>query len=588
MTLKGGAPVLLFIAIIMVGCNNTTENLSTATAAADSAFKKISTEFLNGYLAWRPQTAVSLGLHQYDGKLADYSQSSINNELTRLKYFDEQLNSLDTAAFSPKIFYDYRILLLAIQGEIFRIEELEVFTKNPIVYASAIEVSNYIIRNFAPIEDRIRSIINIEQQTARIFAAARENLADSLAKPFIETAIQVAGGSVAFLKADLVIALKDVKNDTLMAAFASANKIAIDEINGFADYLKKVKLPRANNNYAIGTAKFKKMLLGEDINLSPEEILQIGLKELKKEQNAFNAAARIIDPAKSPVDVYRETEEEHPTAETLISDARKNLEAVRQFLIDKKIISIPSEVRARVDETPLFARAASSSSTEIPGPFEKNSTEAWYYITPVDTAWNDQQKEDWLAQFNFYTTDIVTLHETYPGHYVQFLHLNTSNATNIEKIFSSYAFVEGWAHYSEQMAIDEGYGDNGDSVQAAKYRIAQSGDALLRLCRLCISIKIHCQDMNLDEATKFFMDNCYQGDKLSRGEATRGTFDPEYLFYTLGKLQILKLREDYKKQEGDKYSLQKFNNAMVDNGMPPIRLLRERLLKDKSIWDDIL
>ncbi len=198
------------------------------------------------------------------------------------------------------------------------------------------------------------------------------------------------------------------------------------------------------------------------------------------------------------------------------------------------------------------------------------------------------KKKTGLHQFDYYTTDNITVHEAYPGHYTQFLHLNASVATRLEKIFGNYAYVEGWAHYCEQMMIEQGFGNNGDSVTAAKYRLAQSDDALLRLCRLCNSIKIHCLGSTVEEGTKFFMNNWYQGEKPSYQEALRGSFDPGYLFYTLGKLEILKLRNDYQKQEGDKYSLKDFNDKMMDNGMPPVRLLRERLLKDKKDWDAIL
>ena len=249
---------------------------------------------------------------------------------------------------------------------------------------------------------------------------------------------------------------------------------------------------------------------------------------------------------------------------------------------------MPSEVRVQVRETPPYARETSTASMDTPGPFEKNGTEAYYYITPVNPQWTKVQQEDWLQSFNFYTTDIVSIHEAYPGHYTQFLHLNASSATKIEKIFGSYAFVEGWAHYCEKMMADEGYGNNGDSIRAAKYRLAQSGDALLRICRLCVSVKTHCQGMSVDEATKFLMDNWYQGDQPSRQEALRGTFDPGYLFYTIGKLEILKLRDDYQAQEGANFSLLKFHDKILDNGMPPIILLRELLLKDKTSWDKIL
>jgi len=581
---------VLIPAVFLFGCGGNPSNSPvTGGNAGDSLFQKTADEFVAGEMAFGPEAAVALGFHQYDGKLTNYGKASLDSELTRLRAYGDKLSAMDTAALSPAVFYDYRILQAGIRNAIFNFDDRAVFTTNPMTYAGALDVSIYVKRNFAPMEDRLRSVISIENGSPAIFAAARANLADSLAKPYIETAIEVAKGAANFLQKDLVIALKELKNDSLMKAFKAANKIAIDQINGYVDYLKKEKLPRAHNHYAIGTEKYKKMLFYQEyITLSPDSVLAIGLKELKKEQEAFNAAARIIDPTKKPVDVYHQTQLEHPTAESLIPDARKNLESIRQFLVDKKIITIPSEVRAILKETPEFARATSTASMDIPGPFEKKATEAYYYITPVDPAWTATQKEDWLAQFNFYTTDIVSIHEAYPGHYVQFLHLNASAATPLEKVYGSYAFVEGWAHYCEKMMVDEGYGNTGDSIKAAKYRIAQSGDALLRLCRLCVSVKTHCQNMSVDEATKFLMDNWYQGEKPCRQEALRGTFDPGYLFYTVGKLEILKLREDYRKQEGANFSLQHFHDLLLDNGMPPIRLIRERLLTNKADWDKTL
>jgi len=580
--------VSLLIPIAMLfSCNQ--QKPTDAKVSADAAFQKLSDDYLTGYLAWRPAQGVALGYHQYDGKVTDLGKESLGKELGRLKDFDQKLNAMDTIALSVKSFYDFRILRSAINNEIFNFEDMGTYNKNPMTYAEAVDISIYIKRDFAPIEDRIKSIIAIENNAPQVFAAAKVNLKDSLPKPYVETAIEIAQGSVSFLSGDLKVALKDVKNDTLMKTFNAANKIAIDAINGYADWLQKVKLPKANNDYAIGKASYQKMLLySEGITLSPDKILEIGLKQLKVEQAVFNAAAKTINPNKKPVDVYHDLQREHPTAENLIPEVRKNVEAIRKFLTDKNIVSMPAKVNLKVEETPQYARATSTASNDDPGPFETKATEAYYYITPVDPKWTAKQKEDWLSQFDYYTTDNVTIHEAYPGHYTQFLHLNASSATRIEKIFSSYAYVEGWAHYCEQMMADEGYGHNGDTVRAAKYRLAQSGDALLRLCRLCVSIKTHCHGMSVDDATKFFMDNWYQGDKPSRQEALRGTFDPGYLFYTIGKLEILKLRADYEKQEGANFSLKKFHDEVLNHGMPQVYLLREVMLKDKSIWGDVL
>jgi len=578
--------ILLLLVFASFSCNTSKKKVPSA---ADSAFQKLSKNYINGYLDWRPQYGVYLGLHEFDGKLANYSKASIAAELARLKEYDIKLSTVDSAALSIKKYYDWKMLRSSVKNEIFSFEDLKDFTKNPMTYAGAVNVNIYIKRHFAPVEQQIKSIISLENEVPKFYEDAKTNLQDTLAIPHTQLAINIARGSASFLGNDLLVALKDVKNDSLMKAFNIANKKAIEAINGFATFLEKEKLAKANNDYAIGKENYQKMLLyGEGITMSSDAILAIGMQELKKEQAAFNAAAKMINPDKKPVDVYNEMQKEHPTAQSLIPDAKKNLEAIRQFIIDNKIITMPSRVRVKVEETPVYARATSTASMDTPGPFETKATEAYYYITPVDPKWTARQQEDWLAQFNFYTTDIVSIHEAYPGHYTQFLHLNASETSKIQKIFGSYAFIEGWAHYTEKMMVDAGYGNSGNPVKAAKYRMAQSGDALLRICRLIVSINTHCKGMNVDQATKFFMDNWYQGDKPSRQEALRGTYDPGYLFYTLGKLQILKLREDYKKQEGENYSLQKFNDAMLDNGMPPIQIMREILLNDKKQWPNIL
>jgi uncharacterized protein (DUF885 family) len=380
-----------------------------------------------------------------------------------------------------------------------------------------------------------------------------------------------------------------------MADFNSANTRAIEELHSYVSYLKEQKMPKANDRYALGREKYTKLLeYGEMITLPPEQMLEVGLRELHRKQDVFAEAAREIDPTQKPVEVFKAIQKDHPTEQQLIPDTAKDLEMIRQFLIDHKIISLPSQVRANVTETPQYLRATSFASMDTPGPFETKATEAYYYVTPPEPDWPAQQKEEWLSAFNYYTTDIVSIHEAYPGHYVQFLHLNASAATKLEKIFTSYAFVEGWAHYAEQMMVDEGFGAGSsptptreEKVKAAKYRLAQADEALLRFCRYCVSIKMHCQGMTVDDATKFFQDNCYYEQKPARQEAMRGAFDPEYLYYTVGKLEIFKLREDYQKQEGAQFTLQKFHDEMLRHGAPPLRLLREVLLKDQKGWDKV-
>ena len=586
---------LLLLTVLLAGCVNPESREARRThEKADDEFQRLADEFLAGYLAWRPGTAVTLGFHEYDGKVTDYSRASLRSEAERLQVFDRRLDALDAAGLSPKAHYDLRILRSGIRKQRFRFEQMQSYTRNPMTYAHAVEVIIYIKRDFAPLDDRVRSVIAILNQTSNIMATARANLEDSLPKPYIETAIQVGEGSADFLSKDLTDALTGLKNRSLHAEFTTANERAIAELRRYVGWLKTEKLPKANNDYALGAEKYAQMLgEGELITFPPERILEIGLRELKREQQIFAETAKRIDPARPAIEVFRAIQKDHPTEQSLIGDTKKNLEAIRQFVIDRNIITIPSKVRARVEETPRFERATSFASMDTPGPFETRATEAYYYVTPVEPEWTPQQKDEWLTAFNYYTTDVVSIHEAYPGHYVQFLCLNASPANRLEKILDSYAFVEGWAHYTEQMLLDEGFGPNmpshipqTDEIKTAKYRLAQSDEALLRLCRLCVSVKMHCQGMNVDDATRFFMDNCYYEEKPARQEAIRGTFDPEYLYYTLGKLQILKLRRDYQKQEGANFSLKKFHDTMLRHGMPPIRLLREVMLKDKTIWDE--
>ena len=584
----------LLLIFLLAGCAGPSRTSPKTATDTDAAFVHLTEEFLAGYLAWRPQTGTALGFHEYDGQVTDFSRASLDAELARLKSFNQRLGKLNAKRLSQPAFYDYRILRGAIKREIFRFEEMQEFTQNPMTYAGALDVNIYVKRNFAPLESRVRSLISILNQAPKIMAAARANLADSLPKPHVETAIEMAGGAADFLGKDLVAALKGVANEALMAEFAIANQRAISELRSYVAYLKDQKLPKAHNRYALGRQKFTKMLRASEwIMLSPEALLEIGQRELQREQRVFSDTARMIDPGEKPIEVFKAIQKDHPTAESLIPDTERNLETIRQFLIDRKIITLPSEVRAQVAETPQFLRATSFASMDTPGPFETKATEAYYYVTPVEEHWPQQQREEWLTAFNYYTTDVVSIHEAYPGHYVQFLCLNASPATRVEKIFASYAFTEGWAHYAEQMMLDEGFGASASAaptraelIKAAKYRLAQSDEALLRICRLCVSIKMHCQGMTVEDATRFFQDNCYYEEKPAHDEAVRGAYDPEYLLYTLGKLQVLKLRDDYRRQEGAAFTLREFHDEVLRHGAPPIRLLREVMLKDRKVWDE--
>jgi uncharacterized protein (DUF885 family) len=586
---KVSAVALFLIALCLSGA-------SLAKQTADAEYEAVAEEYVKGYLAARPLEGTALGLHEYDGKLTDYSRLALDAELSRLRRFDDRLAKFDPVTLSPRQSIDLRILQAAVRKELFEMQEMSTFERNPMVYTRAADLNIYVQRNFAPLEDRVRSLTAIESQIPNVLIAARTNLDEVLPKPYVETAIEIAKGASDFLKKSLPPEIAGVKDEQVRVAFQNANRKAAHALFDYAAWLEREKLPKSSLNFALGEEKFRRLLAQTElVDLPPQKILEVGLEQLKTEQEAFADAAKKIDPNKSPIEVFRQIQSEHPTPQDLIPDVAKDLDKIRKYVLSHHLVSIPSDVRAKVKETPQYLRATSFASMDTPGPFEKRATEAYYYVTPTENDWPEKQKQEWLTAFNYYTTDITSIHEAYPGHYVQFLHLNASPANKVEKIFGSYAFIEGWAHYCEKMMIDEGYGSatsstpsEDDVKRVAKYRMAQADEALLRLCRLCASIKMHTQNMSLDDATKFFQENCYYEEKPARQEAMRGTFDPLYLSYTLGKLEILKLRDDYKTQEGDEFSLQKFHNELLNHGMPPVRLLREIMLKDQSKWDEVL
>ncbi len=565
--------------------------VNAASRDADAVFSRLADEYIGGYLAFRPATGVALGLHQYDGKAGDFSRAAIDAELARLKSFDQQLADLDTARLSAQNSFDYRLLRGSIRREIFGIEEMGEFSRNPVTYAGALDVSVYLKRDYTPLSNRLRSVVAVLNQAPAILAAARANLVGPLPRPIVETAVARAGATADFLDQDLVAAVKGVEDVPLMTAFTTADRNAIRELHAYADWLTTEKLSKSGDQYALGRDRYVRLLDCEMITVRPERLLALGRTELAAKQKIFADTAHTIDATKKPPEVFQAIRSEHPTAPNLVPDMARNFDGIRQFVVEHRLVTVPADARVLVTATPTYLRASTFAAMNAPGPFETKATQASYYITPVDTNWPAAQQQAWLEAFNFYTADVEAIHEAWPGHYVQSLHLNASAATFAEKIFSSYSFTEGWAHYCEQMVMDEGFAGGvapGATLRAAKFRLAQTHEALLRVCRMCVSLRMHCEGMTVDEAAKFFEDQGYCDAGTAREEAVRATYDPEYLYYTVGKLEILKLRDDYRKQEGANFSLQKFHDELLRHGMPPIRLLREVMLKDRAAWDEVL
>ena len=350
--------------------------------------------------------------------------------------------------------------------------------------------------------------------------------------------------------------------------------------------MKTDLLPRSNGDFRIGAETFsKKLEYDEMVDVPLDKLLEIGWADLRKNQAHFNQVAKELEPNKDARAVVEELGEDHPAPDHLLDTFRATFNGLVDFIRSHHIVTIPSDVRPIVEETPPFMRATTFASMDTPGPFETHSTEAYFNVTLPDTSMTPAEVEGFMHSFNVGTVISTAVHEAYPGHYVQFLWLPQA-PSRVRKLLGSNTDVEGWAHYTEQMMLDEGYGQPGqgakDERESKFLRLGQLQDALLRNARFIVGIEMHTGKMSFDQAVEFFQKEGYQSKEAALVETKRGTSDPTYLYYTLGKLEIMKLREDLKKKQGAAFSLEEFHNNFLRQGFPPVKIVRQALLGDDS------
>jgi hypothetical protein len=427
-------------------------------------------------------------------------------------------------------------------------------------------------RDFAPKHDRLRSMVARLRGVPAIFAAARANVVDP-PKEFTDVALAMAKGTSGFFAGPVATWARDAAGSdaALLAEFDAASTAAIAASRGFVDWLERDLLPRSHGSYALGEARYLELLRDEEmVELPLADLLAKGEANLAKDHDAFVATAKRIDPKRTASQVMTLLGDSHPTPEDLIAAVGRSVEAARQFVVDKDLVTIPSEVRPRVEPTPPYARGTGFASMDTPGAFETRATEAFYYVEPVEPEWDAKHKDEHLRLFNAPVVNLINIHEAFPGHYVQFLY-SRKFPTKTRKLLGSSSNAEGWAHYSEQMMVDQGFG-GGDP----KIRLAQLSEALLRDCRYVVGIKLHTRGMTVEQGGKIFNELCFQPEAVAYNEARRGTFNPTYLYYTLGKLEIQELAADYMREKHA--TLKQFHDAFVAQGALPIPLVRRILL----------
>jgi uncharacterized protein (DUF885 family) len=548
----------------------------SAPSAEPSSFATFVDDYFDAYFAWKPSEGTAAGLHQYDDRLEDRSADAITKRIATVNALRARLAKLRAGTLTTDEAIDAEVLDGQMRAELLDLEVVRTWRTNPMPYVGTPPeaVDGLMKRAFAPAADRLRAVVARLKATPAVFVALRANVADP-PKEFTDLAVRLGEGSIGFYR-DTVRDWAKAAAGTdagLLKEFDAANAAVVNSLTDTVAWLKNDLLPRSKGTYALGPATFAKKLLDEEmVDIPLDKLLAIGEAALKRDQEAFRALAQTIDASKSPGEVMKALSADHPAEADLIPAARRTIERIRSFIVDKRIVTIPSAVRPTVLETPPYARNGSFASMDTPGAYETKATEAFYYVTPPEKDWSAEQKEQHLRLFNAPVLQIITVHEAFPGHYIQFLNAKRY-PTKTRKLTACNSNVEGWAHYCEQMMVEEGYG-GGDP----KVRLAQLSEALLRDCRWVVGMKLHTRGMTVEQGAKVFEAEGFQEPSNAYEEARRGAYDPTYLYYTLGKLQIYKLRADYRKARGEHYRLETFHNEFVRQGGLPIKLIRRILL----------
>ena len=583
-----------FLIIPLLGSLLTITPAKAQNLAADGAnqtFSFLADQYFDQvYFKFSPTTGTSAGLHQYDTQLEDYSAAGVQREITALHTFEKKLEAIDPKALDAEPAADYEILLNSIRSQLVQLEVIRGWEKNPDSYSSGVTNSIFVImeRPYAPVNVRLRAAVERERQIPQVFAEARKNLKNP-PHIYTEIALEQIDGLVSFFQNDVPSAFATADDAEAKADFAKSNAAVIDALKSYGAWMKTDLLPRSNGDFRWGADTFSKQLgYNEMVDIPLDRLLQIGYADLHKNQAEFARVAKEIDPTKTPQQELAELATMHPAPDKLLQAFHDRFNSEVGFIRSHHIITIPSDVEPTLEETPPFMRATTQASMDPPGPFETHSTKAYFNVTLPDPSWSAQRTSEYMAAFNTGTIVSTSVHEAYPGHYVQFL-WTPQFPSKIRKLIGANTNIEGWAHYCEQMMLDEGYGEPGFGAtterEARLIRLGQLQDALLRDARFVVGIRMHTGvggALTIPEAEDFFVNQGYQSRPIAEVETKRGTSDALYLYYTLGKLEIMKLRDDVKKKEGAAFNLENFHDEFMRQGFAPIKVIRKAMLHDDS------
>ncbi len=514
----------------------------------------------------QPGVAVGLGLHEYDGRMPDVSRESTDRWARQADGLLGRLAAVDEGELPDGRRVDRFLLRLTLEGLLFDLREWAQLDCNPMAYLGGVALTPYLIRNYAPAADRVRAIVQLLEKVPRLLDDGRRRLVGPMPKPYVEIAISMAAGLPSHLDEVEAFAQGAGRGEVVHGPRVRAQE-AIDR---FRAWLTDEGLPRSVPDFALGAPRYQRLLfVREGLETPFSAIRKAGAADLARNQARLAEIA--AEETVSVAELLQRLGQDHPPAADVVPTAARFVTESREFVRAKALVSIPEPVIVRVEETPLWGRALSTASMDSPGPFDP-TPEGVYYVTPIDPAWSPAQQEEWLRSFNRTLLRNITVHEVFPGHYLQFLHLRTVPGSLARRVFRSASFIEGWAHYAEQLAVEAGLGAPRHDAE-----VGQIHDALLRDCRLLSSIGLHTDGWSVERSTQLFMHEAHFDRLPAEREAIRGTFDPEYFCYTLGKLAILSARSKLLAPVFGG-SLMRFHDTLLGLGCPPVGLL-ERLLE---------
>jgi uncharacterized protein (DUF885 family) len=534
-------------------------------------------DYLDCLYEAHPTSATLDGVHVHDDLLENCSRTALDSHAGALAGFARRLDAVGSTLQPATERIDHAIVSANIQARLFEIEHVRSWERNPQFYADLLAASLAAQTAFthAPEEDRARRVLSKLRQTPRLIQAARDNVTDP-PPILLKVGLETFRGVMSFIDQDLPRAFKTVDDLHLLADLADASAEAVQTIGSYAEYLDTEVRPRARASFRIGRERLEtKLRLEEGLDLPVDRLLAIAERELAATQEEFRVVAGRVNGG-DPVDVWRSARARHPEPGQLIPTARAQVDELREFLRRNPVMPPVADEPIEVAPTPEFFRW-SFASMWTPGPFETRSSRAVYYLTDVDPSWPAERQAEHLRGFNIPTLWAVTMHEVFPGHYLQCQHLRkVDSKVRRSTLLAPSSCVEGWAHYGEQVMFEAGFG-RGDHT----LRLGQLAKALVRLARFVVGIRLHADDWSVEQGVRFFRDEAYLEESQARREAERGTFDPTYLVYSAGKLMLLKLRRDWEDRRGGRGSLRAFHDALLGAGAAPFWALRRLLLDDQ-------